>query len=469
MHPLSYLIISADIKIIERDGTYSNLNINSLLENRAKYYLELNKASTTIVAICSKRKENTITDLVSCWNLGIIPVIFPNSVTSYEIDFYRDRLPISAIIYDDNVETFICGKYKLNGKSGSTYEYPVVGLLTSGSTGKPKIVIHSFRSILSRIALNISYLTAESFQNTLVTLPLSFGHGLIGNFLTPLYVNSNVYILRDTSPAIISNIHKYINEKKITFFSSVPSTWQMIMQLSDQPEKALKLVTIGSSTLSKSLWKKAIDWARTDNVVNAYGITEMANWISGASAMIYTPETGLVGKPWGGKAAIINSDREILFSGEGEIVLLSPCKYMDIIMDNYSDNSVKGSNFWFPTGDIGTIDTKGVIRLSGRKNNMFKRLGIRLFPEEIEEILKVSDSITECVIVPVGNSLTDNEIEAVIVPSQPELFNIDSFKNWAKNTINRSKLPSKWMVVEEIPKNSNGKVDRTKTKMLLSS
>jgi long-subunit acyl-CoA synthetase (AMP-forming) len=72
----------------------------------------------------------------------------------------------------------------LNIRPGISTSWPIV-LVTSGTTGTPKAVGLSHRALRDRLDLNRRAIGAAAMARTLVTLPTSFGHGLIGNVLTP--------------------------------------------------------------------------------------------------------------------------------------------------------------------------------------------------------------------------------------------------------------------------------------------
>ncbi|MFX7845170.1 AMP-binding protein, partial [Acinetobacter baumannii] len=75
--------------------------------------------------------------------------------------------------------------------------------------------------------------------------------------------------------------------------------------------------------LSEQLWRDIIAWTGSETV-NCYGMTEVANWFAGASSRDSAPRSGLVGRPWGGRAAVLDSSGQISASGVGEILVHSP-------------------------------------------------------------------------------------------------------------------------------------------------
>ena len=164
--------------------------------------------------------------------------------------------------------------------------------------------------------------------------------------------------------------------------------WKLSLKLSKEPRvNHLQCVHVGSAPLSADLWQDIIQWTDTECVVNAYGITETANWTAGISAAEMVPEDGLVGRMWGGNAAVIKANGETKDTGEGELLLQSPS-----LMSGYFNIPVLTDEVlisgWYRTGDNGSIDKDGIIRLTGRRKSEINRAGAKIQPEELDLLLE---------------------------------------------------------------------------------
>jgi acyl-CoA synthetase (AMP-forming)/AMP-acid ligase II len=414
-------------------------------------------------------------DLFAVWNLGACATCLNPKITNSElnriINFLHPKLVLLSSknknALDVKTEVVDLNNSNLNFKNESTIydsgnlDNKALILFTSGTTGTPKGVTHTFRSILSRIALNQQIISKEDMKRSLCLLPTHFGHGLIGNSLTPLLSGQNLILLNaNTEIKIIANLGKVIDQHRITFMSSVPAMWRIVTKISKSPSKnTLKRIHIGSAPLSENLWKDIIKWSKINEVVNMYGITETANWIAGASATSMKPEDGLIGYMWGGMAAIKKKSGEIVSEGEGEIIVMNPS-----LMSGYHNlpklNEEVFENGWFHTGDIGRIDDKGVMRLTGRIKSEINRAGFKIHPEDIDILLERHPSVIEACAFAIPDQISGEIVGVAVQLVKPESIDTEKLRKWCSKFLSIEKVPEKWFIISEIPKTDRGKINR---------
>jgi acyl-CoA synthetase (AMP-forming)/AMP-acid ligase II len=343
---------------------------------------------------------------------------------------------------------------------GADLDAPALILFTSGTTGEPKGVVLSFRAILARTALNRAHLPESVLARTLCVLPTHFGHGLIGNCLTPLLGGNSLYLYSVGDIRAIGRTGEVIDNHWITFMSSVPAFWRIARKASRRPnDGSLRRVHIGSAPLSSALWQGVIDWSGTDDVVNAYGITETANWVGGISARDHAPEDGLIGSPWGGAMGVRDEDGVIHATGEGEIVVQSAALFSGYHRrPDLTAAAMTGG--WYRTGDLGTIDQNGLARLRGREKEEINRAGIKINPSEIDLLLDRHPDITEACAFPLPDAVSGEAVAVCVRWQDGATASIEDLRGWCETRIRREAVPEHWYEVDEIPKTERGKTDR---------
>lgn len=390
---------------------------------------------------------------VSCLNPNITDEELKNLMSFMSPNFLVDKNKINVISGSRNPK-----ENKDNLKLYSFPDKPALILFTSGTTGIPKAVVHSFRSIISRISLNQKNIGKSNLKNTLCLLPMHFGHGLIGNSLTPFLTGSNLFILKNNLENL-SNINYFLEKYSISFMSSVPAMWKTIIKLSFKKKiKQLNRVHIGSSPLSADLWNEVIDWTGGSEVVNMYGITETANWFSGASSRDYIPKDGLVGIPWGGQAAILKNEK-LYQKGEGEVLISTP-SIMSYYFNQKNLTETSFYNGWYKTGDIAEIDELGNILIKGRLKNEINRAGLKVIPEDIDILLEKNPKIMEACCFGIEDDLLGEKVCVAIVLKENVKSDALELKDWMSLKLTREKIPEKWFFINEIPRNDRGKVNR---------
>lgn len=410
-------------------------------------------------------------DLFAVWRTGACAACVHPLVTRGELTTVAEFLQPNAILVGadssaavDLAIPLLCMSRE-NGESvpvgdDGELDDPALILFTSGTTGEPKGVVHSFRSLLARAALNRQVIGDRALARTLCVLPTHFGHGLIGNCLTPLLASARLMLLPGVGMKTAAALAGAIDDLDISFMSSVPSFWKLALKVARPPRRgSLRQVNIGSAPLSAELWRAVQGWAGTDNVVNAYGITETANWAAGASGRDHRPADGLVGSMWGGRAAVATEEGRILGAGEGELLLQTPA-----LMQGYHQRpdltAAALRDGWFLTGDIGSIDDRGVIRLLGRQKHEINRGGQKVHPEEIDALLERHPDVLEACTFGLSDEASGEVVAAAICLRDGVGTGGPELRRWCLERVRRELAPERWFFLPAIPKTGRGKVDR---------
>ncbi len=433
-------------------------------------------AAADHVIIAHGGTPNFFGDLFGVWRAGACAVCIAPDLTANELDVICDFVSPAAILTGPSGGPDVTGITvpivqsavdRPTGEDGAgtpavdALDRPAVMLFTSGTTGEPKGVVHSFRSLLSRVALNRAHIGPAALRRSLCVLPTHFGHGLIGNCLTPLLGGDDLFLYPDTSLRGIQGVGAAVAENDISFMSSVPAFWRMALRVLPPLEKqTLRRVHIGSAPLSADLWRDIIRWCGTGDVANMYGITETANWVAGALASQHAPEDGLIGSMWGGTAAVVDDAGEIRTRGQGEILIQTPS-----LMAGYHARPDLSAEVlrdgWYATGDIGEIAPDGVMRLTGRQKAMINKAGMKVHPEEVDLLLEQNPHVAEACCFAVADPVQGEAVGAAIVLADADdAPAAKDLRAWCQARIKPQAVPDKWYFVSSIPKTDRGKINR---------
>jgi fatty-acyl-CoA synthase len=327
-------------------------------------------------------------------------------------------------------------------------------VLTSGTTGAPKGAqrkvgseFEPFLSILSRIPF-------RSSDTTLIAAPLFHSWGLANSALA-LLLGARIVLSRRFDP---EEALRRIEKHHITVLVAVPVMVQRIMNLPEEVRarydtSSLRIVALSGSSLQGELATRFMD-AFGEVIYNLYGSTEVG-WASIADPKDLREAPGTAGRvPAGTTVRILDEDGNELPTGTtGRIFVRS-----SLLFENYTGGGSKDViDGFMSSGDVGYFDDAGRLFVAGRDDDMIVSGGENIFPREVEDLLADHESVAEVAVIGVDDEDFGQRLVAFVVPSKGEVEG-DQLKRYVGSRLARHKVPRQIVTLEELPRNSTGKV-----------
>lgn len=332
---------------------------------------------------------------------------------------------------------------------------PLVLSLSSGTTGIPKGPLHTHAHTKHRFRVYEESVGFGPEDRYLSAIPLYFGGGR-GFAMGTLYLGGTVIFFPPPyeADALVSAVNAH--EASCTLL--VPTILRRLLALpnEDRPLLGRLKVLVSTGAALHPEERDAILDRLCPNFVNLYGSTE------GASATILLPEhrgkvSRSVGCPVVDTAVEIvdDEDRLVPANAVGRIRYRSAAT-PDGFYRNPEASAEAFHDGWFYPGDLGYMDENGFLYLSGRSKEMIIRGGVNVFPTEIEETLLAHQRVRDAAVVGWPSPEMGEEIAAFVVINggveEAELL------AHCRTTLARYKVPRSVFFVDDLPKNSVGKV-----------
>jgi acyl-CoA synthetase (AMP-forming)/AMP-acid ligase II len=361
-----------------------------------------------------------------------------------------------------------CDRRRASSQTGFAESDDIALILhTSGTTSAPKIVPLTHRNICAMARNNQVGLELTETDLCLNIMPLFHSTGLVGVVLASLVSGAGVVC----PPGFYApQFFDWLNQFKPTWFTAVPSMHQAILARArtypqNPVQTRLRFVRSSSSSLPPQLM---MDLERLFQapVIESYGMTEC-----GMIACNPLPPRARKPRSAGVATTIdINVQDEtgkfLPAGSEGEIVLRGAC-----VMSGYEAEPVVNeesfSKGWFRTGDQGFVDDDGYLFITGRLKEIINRGGEKIAPLEIDQTLLEHPLVEQAVSFPVPNDSLGEEVAAAVVLSGDGAVNETELRQFLFSKLASFKVPRQIVIVDEIPKGSFGKLQRSRLADLL--
>ncbi|ASR04784.1 FadD3 family acyl-CoA ligase [Gordonia rubripertincta] len=324
-------------------------------------------------------------------------------------------------------------------------------LFTSGTTGKSKGVLATHRQTLNGSHGWGANAGLHPGDRYLMVNPYFHTFGYKAGILPCVLFGVTMLPLAVYSP---QQAMKLVSDQRATVFPGAPTIFQTILddpKRSDYDLSSLRLVVTGASIVPVVLIERLQTELGIETVITAYGLTEASGFVSTC-----TPDdddetvANTCGRAFEGMEIKLGDNGEVLARG-------------DMVMLGYLDNpeataETIDADGWLHTGDIGTIDEHGNLKITDRLKDMYICGGFNVYPAEIEQTLARLDGVTESAVVGVPDDRLGEVGRAYLTVRKDAELDEEKVIAFAKQHLANFKVPRSVVFVDEFPRNASGKI-----------
>jgi acyl-CoA synthetase (AMP-forming)/AMP-acid ligase II len=326
-------------------------------------------------------------------------------------------------------------------------------LFTSGTTGRSKGAMSAHRQTIGVARAWAELGGVRQDDRYLVVNPFFHSFGYKIGIVVGLLTGCTLY------PMAIFDVDatmRLIESERITVFPGAPTLYQSMLNAPSRAERdlsSLRLAVTGAAVVPVVLIEKMRSELAIDQVVTAFGMTEavvVTMCREGDSAETVATTNG---------RAVPGMETRIADSGEllvrGDYVMLG---YLD---DPEATREAIDEDGWLHTGDVGSLDEQGNLRITDRLKDMYISGGFNVYPAEVEQALARLDGVADVAVVGVPDERLGEVGKAYVVRADGSSLTEDDVIAFAKQRLANFKVPRQVAFTDALPRNLSGKVLKT--------
>jgi len=338
---------------------------------------------------------------------------------------------------------------------------------TSGTTGRPKGVLLKHRSLVNVAKLTLEVAQVEPGSVCLNPLPMFHTAGCVIATLGPLWIGGAVILVERFRPAPV--LEALLRERASVLFY-VPAILGALLECQRSqaaPAPRLKVIMGGASNVPATMISDA-EQVFGASVLNLFGQTELAPVLSlTRPSDSRQDQLNTVGQPLPGVECKIvdpESGDTVSIGEPGEICARGYQQFLEYLHDPDATARAVDAEGFVHTGDLGMLDERGYLHVTGRLKDLIIRGGENISPTEIETTLVGHDDILDAAVVGLPDDRWGEIVAAVIRvrDGSPRFakgdFSKDDVVDYAAKRLAPFKVPARWFVADSLPTTPTGKV-----------
>lgn len=343
-------------------------------------------------------------------------------------------------------------------------------LYTSGTTGMPKGVP------LTHANMNATTTQAQEWVTTLVPgeevfmacLPIFHVFGCSLSMNAGLSVGAMIHLIPKPETGLILDA---IKRRSPTTMIAVPPLFERIVEGANQRGVSLAAIRTGVAGAMPLRPELITAWeaAAGGYLIEGYGLSECSPIVAG-NPVNNTRTAGSIGVPFPDTDIRLadpeDLGRDVALGEPGEILVKGP----QVFSGYHERPEATAEAFydgWFRTGDIATVDDDGFLRIVDRLKEMVITGGFNVYPSEVENVIRTQHGIEDSAVIGLVDDRGNEEVVAAIVTADGLLPDVDRLRQMLKEKLTSYKVPRRFHVLTDLPRNEMGKVLRREVRKQL--
>ena len=341
-------------------------------------------------------------------------------------------------------------------------------LLTSGSTGRPKIVPLTHRNVCTSAHDVARSLGLTESDRCLTMWEQYHIGGLVDLLLAPLAAGGCVIL---TPGFDADRCLELVRSHRPTWFQAVPTTLNELVfrarqrGLAPRPN-SLRLVRSVAAALAPALMGE-VEALFGVPVIQTFGMTEAGPLITSTGLHPADRLPGSVGRSCGPEIRIVaGAAQSAQGHATGEVAIRGENVFAGYENDDEA-NRLAFREGWFFTGDTGYVDDAGNLFLTGRIKQLINRGGEKVNPQEVDDALLCHPAVAEAATVAVRHRTLGEDVAAAVALKAPATA--DELRAFLTGRLAAFKIPGQILLLDRLPRNPVGKLDRTAVSGMIES
>jgi len=332
---------------------------------------------------------------------------------------------------------------------------------TSGTTGRPKGAALTHLGAIHAAMQYEAGMALSAGEVSLMAVPINHVTGLLANFLTMLRVAGTTVFLPEFKA---KQFLETAERERITHTVIVPAMYNLCLLQGDFARFDLRRWRIGGfggAPMPEATIARLAAHLPHMSLVNIYGSTETTGPVTLLPPGDVAHHPHSVGKalPCADIRIVDEEGREVPAGTAGEVWVGGPMVVPGYWQDAEATHAGFAGGYW-RSGDIGSVDAEGYLRIFDRKKDMINRAGYKVYCIEVENVLSHHPGVVECAVVGKPDPVLGERVHAFVVPRQPAPDSAD-LRDFCAERLSDYKVPESFTFLDQpLPRNAAGKLQK---------